>query len=249
MAQRPKELIEEIKDLMEVMQARLSTLKMAACLDATDGMHLQAEDAEAVRKMAEECALEIREFSQACVTRATEIKETVLPPEMKKQWTALAHEIVEVKRRAEVTVTTAKAATMKATEQMRKQRLEELKTSFRARFKDSIAAVPTAEDFVKTAESLIEPFLYGRPREETELDGLAEKVDEALAEAQGAVANARQEIKPMDEDVDDDSADPMLKKEFKAFVDSEEKTPRARLGQFDKRLCRISNIVTRYRKE
>lgn len=248
MAQRPRELIEEIKQLMDVMQDKLSTLKEAACLEGMGGQ-LQVEDADVVRRMADDCSSEIKEFSQACVTRATEIKETTLPPEMKKTWTALAHEIVEVKRKAEITVTSAKAATFKATEALRKQRLEEMKSILRAKIKDSMASLPIASESVAAVEQLVEPFIYGKPREEEEMLALAERVEEALAEAEGAVANARQEIKPMGAEDVDDGDDEVLKKEIKAWMLSEEKVPRIRLGQLDRRVTRIYNIVTRWRKD
>jgi len=247
-AKRPKELMEEIRALMESLQSKLGNLKGAACLEDKT-VQLQPEDAPTVRKLAEEFSGEIKEFSQQCVTRAAEIKEATLPPQMKVDWTKLAHEIVDIKRSAELAVTQAKQATIKATEAIRKKKLEEKKAALKETIAAATSAGPAAEQFVISAESLVEPFIKGAPKEEAEMLDLAKKVDAALEVARSNVDAAAKDMKtPIAQD-DDDEDDELLKKEIAAFVADETKRPRIRLGQLKNRIQRCAIIVGRYRKE
>jgi len=204
MAKRPKELMEEIKALMEALPPKLATLKGAACLEDKT-VELQPEDAPAVRKIAEEFSAEIKEFSQQCVTRAAEIKGVELPPQMKVDWTKLAHEIVEIKRSAELTIIQAKQATIKATEAIRKKKLEEKKAALKERIAEATSAGPAAEQFVISAEAMVEPFIKGAPKEEAEMLALAKRVDEALEVAKSNVDAAAKDMKnPVAQDDDEE---------------------------------------------
>lgn len=249
MAKRPKELIEEIKALMEPLQAKLANLKGAACLEDKT-VELQPEDAPTVSKLAEEFSAEIKDFSQQCVTRAAEIKEATLPLQMKTDWAKLAHEIADIKRSAELTVTQAKHATVKATEAIRKKKLEQKKAALKEKIAEATAVGTDAEQFVISAESLVEPFTKGAPKKEAEMLELAKKVDEAVEVARSNVDAAAKDMKaPISPDGEEEEEDELLKKEIAAFVAAEAKRPTIRLGQFRNRIKRCATIVGRYRKE
>mmetsp|Transcript_43911 Transcript_43911/g.121520 ORF Transcript_43911/g.121520 Transcript_43911/m.121520 type:complete len:643 (+) Transcript_43911:60-1988(+) len=245
-ARRPKELMNEISELLESFQCKLANLKSAACFES-NGAELHAEEAEDIKKMADELAAEIIDFSQQCATRATEIKQSALPPRMNADWAKLSLQVSDVAKDAHVAVASARAATVKVTEAVRKQKLEDRQAELRERVKEVTVSVPSAEHCVITAETQVAAFLKPK-KEESVMLALADEVDEAVAVARSSIESAREEMKqPITLGYDDD--DEPLRKELEKFIATETKRPAIRFGQFERRLVRVTNIVRGYRNE
>jgi len=247
-AARPKALMEEIRSLMEPLQADIDALKRA-----TDGAGTQelppAETAQALADSADAVAVELKAFSAQVVAAANEIKETPLPETVRPAWTKVAHEIVEVKRRGEAAVGAARLFSTKVLAAERKQQLEGKKAELRRLVEDASASVPSVERLVVGAEAIVEPFVKGRRKEEAVLVPLCAQAETAVVEAKTHCESAKQELRIPFVAPEAEAEDEMLKKDIEAFVDAESKLPRMRVGQLERRLQRVVNIVTSYRKE
>jgi len=147
-------------------------------------------------------------------------------------------------------VAQARMAIKKATEGQRREMLEEKKKELGRKVEEAKQIVPAAEQYVISAEMVVEPFIRGKRKEEAELTPLCQKAEEAVVVAQSSVDAARSDVQPPAvEDVSPDLKDPDLRRDIEAFLAEEYKVPQVRLGQLEKRIKRVTNIVSKYRKD
>jgi len=246
LARRPKELMDEIKAIMEEIEPKVAALEAAS--GKGDGAEaLKAEDAPAVKMQSDLFAKEIKEFSQACVSRATEVKQTKLPPMMHQEWTQLAQSIVQTKQKCERAVTAARISVNKALESVRKEQVEKKKKDIKTMVEAASSATPAVEQLVLGAETEVEPFIKGKLRPEAEMNELAKTMDGMVEQVHKAVEAARKDIEqPL---TLEDNQDEHVKAELEAYLAGEMKRPGLRLGQLERRIARVANIVRYYRQD
>jgi len=122
-------------------------------------------------------------------------------------------------------------------DEMKDQLLEKMKSA-------STTAVPNADASVKEAEKQAELFGKYKKMGVSEMMNFADEVSKAIDEAKESIESARQEICPIDENVNED-----LKKQLHALVAEQVKKPEIRLCQMDRRVARMTNLLTSFRAE
>lgn len=101
---------------------------------------------------------------------------------------------------------------------------------------------------IKEAEKLVEPFPKSGKLPVAEMTELVDRAAEAVAAAKAAMVEARRQLCPIDDTLDED-----LKKQLNAALasalGSDVRKVELRLGQIERRLTRAANLVTNFRAE
>lgn len=245
LAERPRELMDELQAIVSEFEQKSETMKMTTTNGSTE---LAVEEASTLDKTVKEYEADSVAFAKTCAEFVTshvkELKIPSLPASMKAEWAGLQKKIEELKKTSVMMKAKVKAATMQAVANAKKKLLEEKKAELRDLVTDAAAGVTEAGTMVDTAEKMVEPFVKATGQSVDEMLTLATEVDEAVESAKVVLQSAKETIQPSDETVD-----PLIKAEVQAFLTLESKKLEARLGQFEQRLRRASNLVAQYRKE
>jgi len=131
-------------------------------------------------------------------------------------------------------------------ENRNKSVLDSLKADLLERVKENSTseAWTLVEPALKEVEKMAEPCGKHKNMTFSEMSALAEKLSTAVDTAKDSFASANHEMCPIDESLDED-----VKRKLRSLVAPHIKQPMLRLGQMERRLKRVSNILSTLRSE
>eukprot|EP00933_Yihiella_yeosuensis_P026324 TRINITY_DN2042_c3_g1_i1.p1 TRINITY_DN2042_c3_g1~~TRINITY_DN2042_c3_g1_i1.p1 ORF type:complete len:659 (-),score=221.24 TRINITY_DN2042_c3_g1_i1:114-2090(-) len=245
---RPMELTKEMSDMFDEFKAKADAYtekfnaKQGDNAISKDNVAEVEAELEEFDTQVQTFTKELREFA---TTKGPEMQAPKLPTKLKRNWSDLIAKVGQCTKDAQGTTTRAKMAVNKVKAEMKKEQFEAAKSTIQERLKDSPGpgAVDDALQAVTEAEKKVEPFMKKHGTED-EMLLLSAEVEVAVETAKSCIETARGLLVPSCDDLDE-----AIKAEVDAFIANETKVHQVKLGQYENRLRRVSNLVDQYRKK
>jgi len=245
--QLPRQTLEELKELVKSFEEKTKEFKAAAYLEAE--AILTRDDLATVEIVIADFARELQAYTKSYAdfvkNNMAVIRSPTLAQPLKTEFAQTSQKVDQAKRIGEGLLTAAKTKVSKVQAEVKKELLDQAKAEMKDSIKDLTAPLEHATQAVAEAESAAEPFAKAKKASEEEMLALAADVDTATSAARDAVDSAKESLRPPEAaEVND-----LIKAELHQWLASEAKRPQMRIGQLERRIARVVQLVRQYRRE
>jgi len=245
--QIPKKALEELKELITSFENRTAEFTASTCLEGE--ATIIEDDLSLIEGVTSNFAQELQMFVKSYADFVTKhmavIKSPTLAPTIKTEFAQSSAKVDQRKKIAEGLLATAKSKVAKVQADVKKELLEQAKAELKDRLKECVAPLEHATEAVLQAERAVEPFAKAKQASEEEMLALAADVDTATSIAREAIDSAKDSLHPPETA----EGNELIKAELNQWLVSEAKKPELRLGQLNRRIARVVQLVRQYRRD
>jgi hypothetical protein len=244
-AKRPRELLKELNDLGDALQAKTAALKEASTAEIT------SDSRKDVQKLVDELTEEVQSFTKALLAfnskNAQEIKTASSSiPSLQKEYKEASDGVTNRRKEADAAVLQAKQKIAASVKKEKQDRIEAAKPELQAQIDEVADLLAAAEKDILSAESVVYPFSRGKQKQDSEEKILATcaEAETAISVAESTTQTALDKKPSLAEDIDE-----AVKADLEAFMKASCKKSTIRLKQFQARIGRCKQLVKTAKKD
>jgi len=189
---------------------------------------------------------DLKEFVQE---HSKDFQNPTLPLQVRQGWLEKVRACATASKEADELLEKSRTALTEAKNLAKKELLNAAKIRLDEKLQEVPKAFAQAQQLVAVCEKKAEPFV-GIPKhkgkEEHEMQSIAKELDEMVGSASNGVSSARSTLSSQSTDVE---VEDEIKEDIVQYIQDQTKRLQIRLGQLDKRISRVRNLVSNYQRD
>ncbi|CAE7515181.1 unnamed protein product [Symbiodinium pilosum] len=244
---KPKEALEELEQMLaSFRQSCLEFEEQIAEEGTVSPEQVSAAEGrfEEFNSKAKKFRDELKEF---VAQHSKEFQNQKLPLAIRQGWLEQVRTCAMASKEADELIEKGRTAVTEAKTLAKKELLTAAKTRLDEELREAPAAFAKAQQLVMVCEEKVQPFV-GIPqgKDEHQMQSIAKELDNMVGSASEGVVSARSTLSSQTANVE--VADE-IKEDIEQYMQDQTKRLRIRLGQLDRRILRVRNLVCNYQKD
>ncbi|CAE7593644.1 unnamed protein product [Symbiodinium natans] len=248
---KPKETLKELEELMAGFRQKCLEFEELSAEGTVPPEQVSSAEGvfEEFSSKAKKFRDDLKEFVQQ---HSKEFQNQTLPLQLRQGWLESVRAGAQASKEAEELLEKSRTALTEAKTLAKKELFSAAKTQLDAELQGGPAALAKAQQLVAVCEKKAEPFIgipklkVPKGKDENEMLSLAQELDEMVGSACDGVSSARSTLSSQTAKIEVEDA---IKQDVEQYVQDQTKRLKIRLGQLDRRISRVRNLVSNYQKD